>query len=176
MHKLKKVGIDCRIHETAILNNPELIEVGHHVAIDIGVYCSTQLTVGDYVHIAPYVCIIGGKGAMLTMGKLSGIAAGSKIVCASDDFTKKLLNPQIPRKYKNVINKPVIMEDFTCVGVNSVVMPGVTMKKGSVLGANSLLMNDTEEWGIYVGNPARKISVRDSQSVIENYISLDLNE
>ena len=168
------MGIDCRIHNTAILNNPDLIVLGDHVSIDIGVYCSTSLDVGDYVHIAPYVCIIGGKDSSLKMGKFSGIAAGSKIICASDDFTKKLLNPQVPRKYKNIINKPIIIEDFACVGVNSVVMPGVTMKKGSVLGANSLLMEDTEEWGIYVGNPARKIGERDKESIIKNYNKLNL--
>lgn len=176
MHNLKSCGIDCRIHPTATLNHPQMIETGDHVSIDIGVYCSAQLTVGDYVHIAPYVCIIGGKNSQLTMGKCSGIAAGSKVVCASDDFTKKLLNPQIPTKYKNVINKPVVLEDFACVGVNSVVMPGVTMKQGSVLGANSLLMKDTEEWGIYVGSPARLIGYRDKESIIENYISLTTNE
>lgn len=172
MLKLKRRGTDCRIHNTAILNHPELIEAGDYTSIDIGVYCSTQLCIEEYVHIAPYVCIIGGKYSILTMGKFSGIAAGSKIVCASDDFTKKLLNPQVPQKYKNVINKPVVMKDFTCVGVNSIVMPGVIMKEGSVLGANSLLMEDTEPWSIYVGNPARKIGDRDKESVVGSYLEM----
>jgi galactoside O-acetyltransferase len=69
------------------LNN-HLVEVGDHVAIDVGVYLATEAIIGDYVHIAPYVCIIGGVNSKLVMGDFSGVAAGSKIICGSDDFTK----------------------------------------------------------------------------------------
>jgi galactoside O-acetyltransferase len=59
---------------------------------------STEALIGDYVHIAPYVCVIGGEKAKLVMGDYSGIAAGSKIICGSDDFTKGMMNPQVPLK------------------------------------------------------------------------------
>ena len=32
--------------------------IGNHVAVDKGVYCSTNIDIGDYVHISPYVTII----------------------------------------------------------------------------------------------------------------------
>ena len=75
--ELKKQGIDLFVDKTAVIKRPELVEVGAHVAIDVGVYLSTQAIIGDYVHIAPYVCVIGGKDAKLVMGDFSGIAAGS---------------------------------------------------------------------------------------------------
>ncbi len=33
--------------------------IGDHTAIDKGFYCTTQLIIGNYVHIGPYVTIIG---------------------------------------------------------------------------------------------------------------------
>jgi galactoside O-acetyltransferase len=39
-------------------------------------------------------------------------------------------------------------------------MPGVTLAEGSVLGACSLLTQDTEPWVIYMGVPARPILPR----------------
>lgn len=161
-------GIDSRVHPTAILNHPNLIDIANHVSIDIGVYCSTRLKVGNFVHIAPYVCIIGGKTAYLEMQDFSGIAAGCKIICASDDFKNSLLNPQVPIKYRTIKNNPVIFERYSCAGTNSVVMQGVTLKEGSVLGANSLLLKDTEEWGIYAGNPAVKIGMRNKENVMKS--------
>ena len=59
-----------------------------------------KLTLDLLCHIAPYVCVIGGEKAKLIMDDFSGIAAGSKIICGSDDFTKGMMNPQIPLKYK----------------------------------------------------------------------------
>lgn len=37
------------------------------------------------------------------------------------------------------------------------IMPGVTIAKGCIIGARSLVTKDTEENGIYVGTPARLI-------------------
>ncbi len=164
---LKKQGIDVRISNKSEIVRPELVTIGNHVGIDMGVYISVRAIIGDYIHIAPHVCIIGGKDALLTMEDFTGIAAGCKVVCAGDDYTKGLLNPLVPIKYRNVINKPVKFERFSCIGVNSVVLPGVTLAEGSVLGANSLLIKDTEPWIIYVGSPAKPIGIRDKESVLD---------
>ena len=52
------------------------------------------------------------------------------------------------------------MQKHVIVGTNSVVMPGVTLKEGTAIGAMSLVLNDTESWSIYVGNPVKKIKNR----------------
>jgi acetyltransferase-like isoleucine patch superfamily enzyme len=164
----KKQGIDLYVDKTSRINHPKEIEVGNHVAIDIGVYISTAASIGDYVHIAPYTCIIGGKDSRLIMEDFSGISAGSKVLCGSDDFTQGLMNPQVPAEYRSPKITTVTFERFTCVGVNSVVMPGVTLREGSVVGANSVLTKDTEPWTIYVGSPAKPLKIRDKE-VILNY-------
>lgn len=163
----KKVGIDLHRDTTSRINHPGEIEVGNHVAIDIGVYISTAASIGDYVHIAPYTCVIGGKDSKLVMKDFSGISAGCKILCGSDDFTQGLMNPQVPLKYRSPKTTTITFERFTCVGVNSVVMPGITLREGSVVGSNSVLTKDTEPWTIYVGSPAKPIKIRDKKIILQ---------
>jgi dTDP-4-amino-4,6-dideoxy-D-glucose acyltransferase len=159
----KKIGIDVRIDELARITRPELIEIGNHVSIDMCTYISVAAKIGNYIHIAPQVSIIGGTNALLIMEDFSAIATGSRIVCASDDFKSGFTCPFIPIEYRNIINKPIILRKFAVVGVNSVILPGVEMAEGSVLGANSLLIKNTEPWTIYAGSPAIPIKKRDSE-------------
>ena len=88
LDKLKRVGFDVRISEHCVISRPELVEMGSHIAIDMWTYISTQLIMGDYIHIAPSVSIIGGAPARLTMGNFTNIGSGGRIVCASDDFSQ----------------------------------------------------------------------------------------
>lgn len=164
----KQIGIDLFIDSSSVIKQPQLIEVGDHVAIDVGVYIATKATIGDYVHIAPYSCIIGGKESELIMEHFSGISAGCKILCGSDDYTKGLMNPQVPIEYRNPKISFVKFEKFSCVGVNCIVMPGVTLAEGSVIGSNSVVTKDTEPWTIYVGSPAKPVKMRDNKLILEN--------
>lgn len=164
----KSVGEDLFVDPTSRIKHPEVIELGNHVAIDMGVYISTSMVIGDYVHIAPYTCVIGGKDSKLVMGNFAGISAGCKILCGSDDFTKGLMNPQVPIKYRSPKVTTITFEDYSCVGVNCVVMPGVTLAEGSVVGSNSVITKDTEPWTIYVGSPAKPVGIRDKETILKN--------
>lgn len=164
--KFKKSGFDVRVDDTAQITRPELVELGNHISIDMCVYLSVSAKIGDYIHIAPHVSIIGGADALLVMEDFSAIATGSKIICASDDFREGFLCPFIPLEYRKVINKPVIFKRYSALGVNSVVMPGITLAEGSVLGANSLLTHDTEPWTIYVGSPAKPLKIKRNYELI----------
>lgn len=163
----KSVGKNLFVDQTSRIKHPDVVELGNHVAIDMGVYISTSIEIGDYVHIAPYTCIIGGKDSKLIMGHFAGISAGCKILCGSDDFTKGLMNPQVPIEYRSPKITTITFGDFSCVGVNCVVMPGVTLAEGSVVGANSVLTKDTEPWTIYVGSPAKPVGKRDKEVILD---------
>ena len=165
---LKSCGKDVFISDKVEIRRPHLVEVGNNVAIDTGFYCTTQAIIGDYVHIAPYVTIIGGAVGEFKMGHFTTISAGSRIICTSDNHLGDgLVGPMPPEKYQDSRHcEPVIMEDFSSVTTNCVVFPGVTMKQGSVLGINSYIKSDAEAWSIYLGNPAKKKKDRPSEKMI----------
>ncbi|MGD1048875.1 MAG: acyltransferase [Candidatus Krumholzibacteriaceae bacterium] len=48
------------------------------------------------------------------------------------------------------------------IGVNAIILPGVTVGEGSIVGAGSVVTKDVPPYSVAVGNPARVIrSVRD---------------
>ena len=108
----KKIGKDVRISELAVISRPHLVSMGSHIAIDMWTYISTSMNIGDYIHIAPSVTILGGANAMLTMGNFTNIGSGGRIVCATDDFLQGLISPVVPEKYRTIINEPIVFEDF----------------------------------------------------------------
>jgi maltose O-acetyltransferase len=59
---------------------------------------------------------------------------------------------------------PVVIEDDVWIGIRAVVMPGVTLARGSIVAANATVTHDTEPWGVYAGTPARKIGNRRQQN------------
>jgi acetyltransferase-like isoleucine patch superfamily enzyme len=130
--------------------------LGDHIAIDKGVYCTVNATIGDYTHISPYVTIIGGKTGEFISKGFNNIMAGARIICGSDRFDDSgLFGAMIPKEYKGKqIIEPVIMEMFSNIGTNAIVLPGSILREGVLLTAGSLLMGDTEAWGVYKGNPA----------------------
>jgi acetyltransferase-like isoleucine patch superfamily enzyme len=164
----KSLGDDVFIHDLAIIKHPPLSIIGSHNAIDNGVTISTELIMGDYIHIAPYVVVIGGKKSKLVLNDFSFVASGTKIVCGSEDYTGAgLVGPTIPEEYRKLTYSTVTFEKYAGCGVNCSIMPGVTLAEGSILGANSLLTKDTEPWTIYVGSPAKPVKIRDRGKIIE---------
>jgi acetyltransferase-like isoleucine patch superfamily enzyme len=174
---IKVSGDDVLIDSDVIIKQDNWID-GSHVSIDKGFYCTTQLSIGDYVHISPYVTIIGGKTGEFTAKGFNNIMAGARIVCGSDRFDDSgLFGAMIPKELKGKqIIEPVIMEEFSNIGTNAIVLPGSRLRKGVLLTAGSLLMGDTEEWGVYKGNPAVLVKKIDGSKIIENAKKLGYNE
>jgi len=145
-------------------------KLGDHIAIDKGVYCTVNADIGSYTHISPYVTIISGKTGQFECRGFNNIMAGARIICGSDRFDDSgLFGAMIPKELKGrQIIEPVIMEEFSNIGTNSIVLPGSTLRKGVLLAAGSLLMGDTEEWGVYKGNPAVLVKKIDGSKIVEN--------
>lgn len=66
---------------------------------------------------------------------------------------------QIPYIKEFLIKKSanIVVEDDVWIGTGSVIMPNVTLKRGSIIGAGAVVLNDTEPYSIYAGVPAKKI-------------------
>jgi dTDP-4-amino-4,6-dideoxy-D-glucose acyltransferase len=167
--KLKSIGTNVFISASVEIRRPHLVSVGNHVAIDTGFYLTTGASIGDYIHIAPYVSVIGGATTILTLEHFTTIAAGTRIICASDGHMGEgLIGPTIPDAYRDsVFFGNVTFKKFASVGTNVVIMPGVTLAEGSIVGACSLLTKDTEPWTVYVGTPAKPVKMRPKEKMIE---------
>lgn len=173
-----KVGYDVVLSDNIVIKQDKDCYIGNHIAIDFGFYCTTKLSIGDYVHISPYVTCIGGKNGEFLAKGFNNIMAGARIVCGSDRFDNSgLFGAMIPDELKGTqIIESVIMEEFSNIGTNAIVLPGSILRKGVLLTAGSLLIGDTEEWGVYKGNPAKLVKKIDGSKIIENAKKLGYNE
>jgi galactoside O-acetyltransferase len=156
----KSCGKDVYVSGNVEIMRPWLISIGHNVMIDSYLFCTTKAWLGNYIHIGPHCSICGGEKGVLLMDSFSGMSAGCQIICGSDDFANGtgLRNPTVPDKYRcDLTVKPITFEAFVTIGANTTVLPGVTLGIGSCVGADSLVIRDTEPWTLYFGRPAKPI-------------------
>ncbi len=171
--QLKTVGEDVFISANVEIRRPQLVAIGSHIAIDTGFYITTAAKFADYVHIGPYVTVIGGAKTSLALRGFNTIGAGSRLLCASDEFLGAGLVGMSPPEYRdNVIYAPITFEMFASVGTNVVIHPGVTLGEGSVIGSCALVLEDTQPWTIYYGVPARPIRARPREKMIAAAIAM----
>jgi len=172
--KLLHCGEDVFISNKVEIRRPHLVSIGNHVAIDSGVYITAQAEIGDYVHISPYVTVIGGAKSKLIVGHFATIAAGCRLIAGSDSFLGHgFTSVTAPEKYRDQVEFSTIkIEKFAGLGTNVIVMPGITIAEGSVIGAGSLVTKNTEPWTIYVGSPARPMKIRDKAKMIKYAIEM----
>lgn len=57
--------------------------------------------------------------------------------------------------------EPVVIEDYVFIGPRAIILPGVTLGKGSVVGAGAVVTKDVEPFTIVGGVPAKEIGKRD---------------
>ena len=165
---LKHCGEDVFISARVEVRRPHLVSVGSHVAIDSGVYVTTAAEIGDYVHLSPYITVIGGAQSTLIVEDFVTIAAGSRLICGSDQFMGEgFTSVTAPAEYRDAVEFGTIRcQRFAGIGTNAVIMPNVTIAEGSVIGACALVTQDTEPWTIYVGVPARPVKVRPREKML----------
>lgn len=71
-------------------------------------------------------------------------------------------NPSIPPNQRMVNHdQQVIIKDDVWIGEMVCILPGVTIGKGSIVGAGSIVTRDIPQYCIVVGNPARVIKSYD---------------
>lgn len=156
----KFLGQNVKISDKASIYNPETIEINDNSRIDDFCVISGVLKIGSYVHIAPF-CLLAGGEEGIEMEDFSGLAYHVQVFSQSDDYTgRTLTNPTVPNKYKNEAKKSVKIARHVIVGSGSIVFPGVHLAEGCSVGAMTLVNKSTQPWGVYLGNPAKRIKDR----------------
>lgn len=95
-----------------------------------------------------YNCVILDTSPV-NIGANAFIAPGVVIACAAHPIDAKQRSEGIST------SKPITIEDDVWIGANSTVCGGVTIGKGSVIGAGSVVTKDIPEGVVAAGNPCR---------------------
>lgn len=124
-----------------------------------------ELSIGSNCHIAQHVVLQGHGG--LSVGDSSGVASGSRLYSLSHHYRDLgsargpdqvfKFSPCVSPEEQALISSPVVMEEATAVGLNSVVLPGSTIGKGAWIGVLSLVVGNIPPNSLAVGNPAKVV-------------------
>jgi acetyltransferase-like isoleucine patch superfamily enzyme len=151
-----------------IIHNGDNFFVGEHSQIDDFVFINagTMCRIGRYVHVASFVSIIGGGEFLID--DFSGFSAGCRVITGTDDYTGPCMtNPTIPREFTKYRISHVTIEKHVIIGTNAVIFPGVTIGEGVAVGACAVVRKDLAPWGIYAGEPLRRIGERDRGKILD---------
>lgn len=156
------VGENVMLSERASFYNCSRIVIGNNVRIDDFAVLSAGsggIYIGSYVHIAIGSSLMGaGK---ITLSDFSGVSSRVSIYSSSDDYSGLVLtNPTVPPEFTGVYHADVTLGKHVVVGSGSVILPGVILEEGVAIGALTMVSKSCHAFGIYHGNPARRIAER----------------
>lgn len=126
------------------------------LGIDHPVIFST-LNAGAKLVIGDTFAMSGGSicaAESVTIG--NNVAVGANSVIVDTDFHP--LRPDLRERHPlDGKTGPVVIEDWVFIGMNCLILKGVTIGRGSVVGANSVVSGDVPPGVIAAGNPARVV-------------------
>ncbi len=131
---------DARIRKIYLKKLGIIMDEGTYTNIGFSVTVNDDFSpcvyIGKNVSIAPYVTLIPNSSPN-----------NSDLLKSMDYVNTNLIHE----------NTVITIEDDCWLGTGCIILPGITMKKGTILGAGSVLTQDTEEFSVYAGVPAKKI-------------------
>lgn len=65
-----------------------------------------------------------------------------------------------------VMSGHCIIEENCFLGVNATLRDGITLARGTLVAMAAAITKNTEEWGVYIGNPAKKIEGKESINLL----------
>lgn len=110
--------------------------------------------IGDYSHITSINKIQIGKGVL--MGRNILITDNSH--GGGDDFLEQLEQPVKSRPLYT--RGQIIIGDNVWIGEKASIIGNVTIGKGCIIGANTVITKNIPEYTLAVGNPVRLISLK----------------
>ena len=160
-----KIGENVQISRFARFYSPENIEIGNNVRIDDFCILSGHIKIGSFIHISAFNALYGKNG--IQMNDYSGLSARCTVYSATDDFSGNyMVGTMVKSEYRNIIGGRVLIDKFSQVGCNCVVLPSVTIHEGVAVGAMSLVLSDLESWGVYKGIPAKFLKKRSEKLLV----------
>lgn len=140
-------GTNVKIGRNCTFNSPKMIEIGNNVAIGSNVTLLSiykKIIIKDNVIMAHNITIVSG-----------------------DHNIKKIGVPIINNHIKEENDDAdIIIEEDVWIGANVTILKGVTVGRGSVIGACALLIKNVPPYTVVGGVPAKIIGFRFSKKEV----------
>jgi acetyltransferase-like isoleucine patch superfamily enzyme len=122
----------------------------------------------------------GGKTGSLKIGKFCSIASGVTIILDGEHRPDWVTTYPFSIIFKKFSDLPwasttkgdVIIGNDVWIGIDALILSGVTVGDGAIIGAGSVVARDVEPYAIVAGNPARLIRKRFDLETINKLLEI----
>lgn len=141
------------------------VEIGRHshgnLYLEMWENPNQKLIIGDFVSTRGFF-VLGGNHKYETVSTYG--------------FPQMILkDPAL--MYIERTNGPIVVKDDVWIGMNSMILSGVTINQGAIIAAGALVTKDVPPYAIVGGNPAKIIKYRFDEKIIERLIEkVDYNK
>lgn len=154
----RKLGHGLRIATGVGFTHLETFEIGDGVFIGAQAYIQGRfdgmVRIGNHVWIGPQAYF---DARNLTLEDYVGWGPGAKVLGST--HTGVPIDQPIIETDLEI--RPVRVEAWADVGTGSILLPGVTVGRGSIIGAGAVVTRDVPPFAIVAGVPARFVRWRD---------------
>lgn len=136
-----------------------------------------QVHVGNWSYGRLNVGVFTGKEEGLFIGHFCSIANSVQFLLGGEHphnhastFPFKFFNEG---QFEATSKGAIVLEDDVWIGERAVILSGVTLRRGTVVAAGSVVTKSTEPYSIVGGAPAKHIKYRFPQAVIDKLMQID---
>jgi len=132
--------------------------------------------VGRYSYGPLNVHSFGNSNEKLIIGDFCSIASGVKFLLGGEHSYKNIstypFKEFFSKENVNTYTKgPIIIEDDVWIGEDTLILSGITVGRGSIIGAKSIVTKNIPPYAIYAGN--KVIKYRFEDEIIKKLLKLD---
>ena len=168
-------GNNVFIGHNVLFANPGDVYLDDNVRIDPFTWITTGLKIGKNVQICSHAVLGGGGQHPITLGDWCFIGYGSKLFCASEDYSGDFGPVNEFWGNNKIFRGDIIFRDYSGIASDVMVFPNVILPEGCTVGAKSFVYtkHHLKPWGVYIGNPPVFHKHRNRENVIR--LSRDIN-
>ena len=148
----RRFGHGVRIGRGAIAKHPETFELGDGVVIGEQAFIQGRFdgrcVLGDRVWLGPQSFL---DARDLVIEEYVGWGPGARVLGSEHTGVPA----DVPIVQTDLRIEPVRVRAWADIGVNAVILPGVTVGKGCIVGAGAVVTHDVPDFAVVVGVPAR---------------------
>src|SRR6478735_4706642 len=148
----RSVGNDLQVGVGVVLKHPETMEFGDCVFIGAQTMIQGRFDgsckIGNHVWIGPQAYF---DARNLVLEDYVGWGPGAKVLGSA--HTGLPIDEPIIKT--DLVIKPVRVEAWADIGTGAVLLPGVTVGRGSIVGAGAVVTKDVPPFAIVAGVPAK---------------------
>lgn len=117
---------------------------------------SGDILIGENSYINSGCVLYSGNG--ISIGKDVLIAANCTLAPTNHEYRSRHMTIKEQRFMES--RGGIVIEDDVWISANCVILDGAILRKGCVIGANSLVAGEIEAYTINMGSPTRKVGIR----------------